>query len=295
MYVLNFIRGFCMSLADSVPGVSGGTIAFILGFYDDFLKSLNLVISGDMKNKIIGFKFLYKIGIGWIFGFLTSILFIASIFENNIYEISSLFLGFIIASIPSIIKSEKKILFNNLKSMTFLILGVIIVLIMTNLSIKLCNDSSLSISVSNLSIPLIIYIFVSGMVSISAMVLPGISGASILLIFGLYVSIITAMKEIFSLNFEYLPGILIFCLGVLLGIFLSIKGIRRLLKNYRASTIYCILGLMIGSLYSVIMGPLSLEIPKPSMSINEFNLLFFIIGCFLVPSLESIKLFLNKK
>ena len=49
MYILNFIRGFCMALADSVPGVSGGTIAFILGFYDDFVNSLNNLISSDKK------------------------------------------------------------------------------------------------------------------------------------------------------------------------------------------------------------------------------------------------------
>ena len=52
MYILNFIRGFCMALADSVPGVSGGTVAFILGFYDDFVNSLNNVISGDKIDRI---------------------------------------------------------------------------------------------------------------------------------------------------------------------------------------------------------------------------------------------------
>ena len=49
MYIINFIRGFFMSLADSVPGVSGGTIAFILGFYDDFIGSLNSLISKNSK------------------------------------------------------------------------------------------------------------------------------------------------------------------------------------------------------------------------------------------------------
>ena len=63
MYVLNFIRGFCMALADSVPGVSGGTIAFILGFYDDFVNSLNNLISSDKNGRITALKFLAKIGI----------------------------------------------------------------------------------------------------------------------------------------------------------------------------------------------------------------------------------------
>ena len=108
MYILNFIRGFCMALADSIPGVSGGTIAFILGFYDEFVNALNNIISGSKIERINGFKFLSKIGIGWISGFILSVLFITNIFEKNIYEISSLFLGFIISSIPLIIKSEKK-------------------------------------------------------------------------------------------------------------------------------------------------------------------------------------------
>ena len=116
MYILNFIRGFCMALADSVPGVSGGTIAFILGFYDDFVNSLNNLISGDKLDRINAFKFLSKIGIGWVVGFILSVLFITNIFEKNIYEINSLFLGFIISSIPLIVKSERKTLKNNKKN-----------------------------------------------------------------------------------------------------------------------------------------------------------------------------------
>ena len=52
MYILNFIRGFCMALADSVPGVSGGTIAFILGFYDDFVNALNNIISNNKIDRM---------------------------------------------------------------------------------------------------------------------------------------------------------------------------------------------------------------------------------------------------
>ena len=59
-----------MALADSVPGVSGGTIAFILGFYDDFIDSLNSIISGKRLDRIKAFKFISKIGIGWTVGFI---------------------------------------------------------------------------------------------------------------------------------------------------------------------------------------------------------------------------------
>ena len=164
-----------MALADSVPGVSGGTVAFILGFYDDFVNSLNNLISGNKKDRIKAFKFLSKIGVGWVSGFILSVLFITSIFEKNIYQISSLFLGFIIASIPLIIKSERKTLKENYKNIVFLILGVIVVWAITYFNPMTGGNHSFSIKFENLSIGLGVYIFISGMVAISAMVLPDLN------------------------------------------------------------------------------------------------------------------------
>ena len=295
MYILNFIRGFCMALADSVPGVSGGTIAFILGFYDDFVNALNNLISGNKSGRIKSFKFLSKIGIGWITGFILSVLFITNIFEKNIYEINSLFLGFIISSIPLIVKSEIKTLSNNKRNIIFLIIGITVVGAMTYFNPVTSSGQSFSIKYNNLNIIFIAYLFVSGTIAISAMVLPGISGSTILLIFGLYAPILNGVKEILKLNFEYLPGILIFGFGVLLGVLLTVRTVRHLLKNFRSQTIYCIIGLMIGSIYSVIMGPTSLEIPRPPMSIDSFSIIFFIIGCTLVPALEKLKDVLKNK
>lgn len=295
MYILNFIRGFCMALADSVPGVSGGTIAFILGFYDSFVNALHNLISKDKIKRLKALKYLSKIGIGWVVGFILSVLFITSIFEKNIYEINSLFLGFIIASIPLIIKSERKILIENKKNIIYLMIGIIVVVLMTCFNPVKGSNQSLSLKLDNLNIIFMIYIFVSGLIAISAMVLPGISGSTILLIFGLYAPILNSVKEIIKLNFEYLPAIIIFCCGILLGVLLTVRTVRYLLRTYRSQTIYCIIGLMIGSMYSVIMGPMSLEVPKPPMSIYNFNVLFFVIGCTLVPALEKLKDLLKNK
>ena len=295
MYILNFIRGFCMALADSVPGVSGGTIAFILGFYDDFVNSLNNIISQDKSDRMEALKFLSKIGVGWVSGFILSVLFITSIFEKNIYEISSLFLGFIIASIPLIVKSERKTLTNNKKNIIFLVLGIIIVFAISYYNPMTGSGASFSIKVDNLSLSFIAYIFISGMIAISAMVLPGISGSTILLIFGLYTPILYGIEQILKLNFNYLPGIIIFGCGVLLGILGTVRIVRSLLRKFRGQTIYCIIGLMIGSIYAVIMGPTSLEIPKSPMSISTFSILFFAIGCTLVPALEKLKSVLKDK
>ena len=294
IYILNFIRGFCMALADSIPGVSGGTIAFILGFYDEFVNSLHNFISGNKIERISAIKFLSKIGIGWATGFLLSVIFITSIFEKNIYEISSLFLGFIIASIPLIIKSEKNTLLE-IKNIGFLIIGIVLVFAMTYFNPISSAGRSFSIKSENLNIMLGAYIFLSGMIAISAMVLPGISGSTILLIFGLYTPILNGIKGVLKLNFGYLPGVTIFGCGILIGVLVTVRGVRSLLRKFRPQTIYCIIGLMIGSIYAVIMGPLSLEIPQAPMNIYSFNIVFFILGCILVPALEGLKVLLKNK
>ena len=113
------------------------------------------------------------------------------------------------------------------------------------------------------------------MVAISAMVLPGASGSTILLIFGFYTPILNGIKETLKLNLEYLPGIVIFDLGTLVGVFVTVRNVRSLLRRYRPKAIYCIIGLMIGSIYTAIMGPKSLEISQAPMNINTFSIIFF--------------------
>ncbi len=132
-FIVNIIQGFSMALADSVPGVSGGTIAFVLGFYDKFINSLNALISknGDKKDAI---KFLIKLGIGWLIGMASASLILSNLFETHIYQISSLFIGFIIFAIPLIIKEEKENLKGKYKWLIFTVIGITIVSIITYLN-----------------------------------------------------------------------------------------------------------------------------------------------------------------
>ncbi|WP_315079741.1 DUF368 domain-containing protein [uncultured Clostridium sp.] len=295
MYIINFIRGFCMALADSVPGVSGGTIAFILGFYDKFINSLSNVISGRKEEKIEAFKFLFKLGIGWIVGFVSSVLFLTSIFDKEIYKISSLFIGFIIFAIPIIIKEEKSSIINRYKNIFFSIIGICIVVLITYFNPVAGPNSAAGMSLDRLTLGLGIYIFVVAMIAISAMVLPGISGSTLLLIFGLYAPIMNAVKEVLKLNFDYLLVCFVFGFGVLFGILITINGVKYLLSNYRSQTIYLILGLMLGSIYAVFMGPTSLEVPKPPMNLHTFNIIFFIIGGGIILLLQKLKYYLENK
>lgn len=90
-FLKNAMQGFSMALADSVPGVSGGTVAFVLGFYDKFINLLNTLISrkGDKKEAI---KFLVKLGIGLVIGMAIASLILSNLFETHIYQVSSLFI-----------------------------------------------------------------------------------------------------------------------------------------------------------------------------------------------------------
>ena len=115
--IMNMVQGFCMALADSVPGVSGGTIAFILGFYDEFIESLNNLMSMDKGKIKKSISFLVKLGIGWVIGFSMSVLFLGNIFDSHIYELCSLFIGLSIFALPIIIKEEQDSLKNNYKNL----------------------------------------------------------------------------------------------------------------------------------------------------------------------------------
>ena len=284
--IVNVFRGFCMALADSVPGVSGGTVAFILGFYDKFINSLNDLFSND-GNKKESIKFLIKLGIGWIIGMALATVILSKVFESHIYVVSSLFVGFILFAIPLIIKDDMKLLKGNYKHLIFTVIGIVVVSLLTYLNQKTIN--SIDISVSSLNIGLCIYTFVAGMVAISAMVLPGISGSTLLLIFGLYLPIINGINETLHLNLEFVPILFIFGLGVIAGIFLVIRLVKKALEKYRSQTIYTIIGLMIGSVYAIIMGPTSLSAPKSPLSFATFSLIAFIVGGVVVFLMEYIK------
>ena len=194
-----------------------------------------------------------------------------------------------------IIKQEKDSIIGQYKNIIFTIIGITIVALITYFNPAAGSEGGLNLSVSGLSIGLGIFVFVAGMIAISAMVLPGISGSTLLLIFGLYTGIINAVKEFLTFNFEYFPILVIFGLGVLTGIVSTIKIIKIELKRHRSQTIYLILGLMIGSLYAVFMGPTTLEVAKPAMNLSTFNFVYFIIGGAILLGLEKGKELLEKK
>lgn len=285
--ILNFIRGFCMALADSVPGVSGGTVAFLLGFYDKFIGSLDALVAGSMQEKKEAIIFLIKIMVGWVVGFLMAVSILASIFDAQIYKISSLFMGFILFAIPIVVKEEKANMKFNASSIIAGIIGIAIVALITYFN-PIAGQGS-TVDLSSLNISLILYVFIAAMFAISAMVLPGISGSTLLLIFGLYVPIISAVKAVISFNLDYLPILIVFALGILAGIVSVVRVIKWALDKHRSIMIFLIIGMMIGSFYAIIMGPQTLSTPKAPLSFSSFDILWFVVGGLIIFGLQKMK------
>ena len=280
------MNGFCMALADSVPGVSGGTVAFIMGFYDRFIGSIHDLAFGKMKEKKAAIVYLAKLGVGWIIGMVMAVIVLSALFESHIYTVSSLFIGFIAGAIPLIVKEEKESMKEVSKGILFCLIGIMLVV-----GITWANGSvgGTLMDLGEFSIGAAIKLFFIGMIAISAMFLPGISGSTLLLIFGAYIPVITAIKGILSLDFSYIPSMMFFGCGVLAGTVTVVKAIKVCLENYRTQTVYMILGMMIGSFYAIIMGPTTLEVPQAALNLRSFQIISAVVGVSLVLGMQMIK------
>ena len=268
--IVNSVRGFCMALADSVPGVSGGTVAFLLGFYDRFIGSLDDLFHGARAARFAAVRFL-----------------LTSFFDTHIYEVSSLFMGFIVFAIPIVVREELDALRKRLPYLAFAVVGVAFVVAVTLLSPV--SGEGIDVAAKSLDLGLVAYVFLAAMAAISAMVLPGISGSTLLLIFGLYVPIMGAVRATMGLDLSYLPILMVFAAGIACGMLLFVRLIRMCLERFRSQTIYAIIGMMLGSLFSITQGPLTLSEPQPAMSLDTFSIAFFLIGGAVVGGLQLLR------
>ena len=284
--ILTVFHGFCMALADSVPGVSGGTIAFILGFYDRFIDSLHALFGRDRAARKTALQYLVKLGAGWAAGMVACVLALSGLFEKNIYFMSSLFLGLTVSSLPFVAAAERPAL-KNFRAAPFALLGAAVVVGLTLLR----GGASVlgSVSFSSLAPLSLLYIFLAGAVAITAMVLPGISGSSILLIAGVYLPAIQAIKSFLGMDLSVFPGLCALGCGVIAGVGLSIHAIRAALRKYRSQMVWLILGLMLGSVYAIANGPAGLSSPLPPLDAASFRLSAFLLGIAILLGLEFLK------
>ncbi len=238
-YIIDLLKGMVIGISNIIPGVSGGTMAVVMGIYDKIIYSVNNFFK-DIKKNIL---FLGVLAIGAVTGILLFTNVIDYLIKNFNEQTNFFFIGLIVGTVPLLYKkaTERKIKAGNF---TGLILGFIIVATLGILEKVNPNASFLSAVFK----PNSIGFFVAGFIAAATMILPGISGSFVLLLIGLYEPIIESVKNFNLINIG-LVGV-----GVLVGFLLMTKLIEKIFNKY-PQTAYCIiLGLVIGSVFVIYPG-----------------------------------------
>jgi len=282
-YLIISLKGIAMGAADVVPGVSGGTIAFISGIYEELLESIDSINLSFFKNwRTKGFKsawssingnFLLSLFLGIAISIISLAKAIKWLLLNEAVLLWSFFFGLVLASVLYIGKQ--------IRSWNIWIIAAIS--ITTILSYLITISEPFASPESNL------YLLFCGFIAIIAMILPGVSGAFILLILGAYHTAINTVDDLFqsiiTLNFELFKDAFIKFLMLSVGAIFGIKAFSKVLnwmfKNYKNLTLAILTGFMIGSLNKIWpwkqilswrTNSKGIEVPFLEQSISPFSL-----------------------
>lgn len=276
-YFKIFMKGIFMGIADAMPGISGGTIALLVGIYEELVNTisrLNLHIISEFKirdfnsfwKKING-NFLITLILGISISLISFVKVSASLLENYPLFVWSFFLGLIFATIYVIFKLINKWYLTNFIILFFCIFFSVYI---SSFTVDVTNEISL------------LYIFMSGIIASSAMILPGISGSLVLVILGVYTYMIKSLD-----NLE-LVVIFTFIFGSLIGLLSFSKILKYLFKNYRDLTYTIMLGLVIGSIEKA--WPWNKELAVEISNLNMFfSISLVIFGLIIVLLVERSK------
>lgn len=238
-YLVISLKGLAMGAADVVPGVSGGTIAFISGIYEELITTINNVNLSLLKSlKTEGFKvFWKKLNGNFILALLSGIAisiislakFISWLMDNEPIALWSFFFGLVVASIFLMAKEIKKW---DLSAISMFLIGAVAAYYITTLP-------------PTENVEALPYLFFSGALAICAMILPGISGAFILVLLGSYKTILDALHE------RDLKIIITVGLGIVFGLLSFAKLLKWMFTHYKNATLAILTGFILGSLNKI--------------------------------------------
>ena len=241
--LINVARGYLMGAANAVPGVSGGTVALILGYYQRLVTAISNIdstlFSLAAKGRIraaaahVDLRFMVALGIGVAAGIVSLAGLMQWLLDHRMPQTFAVFLGLILASVWIVNGWIDRW---NPQRLAACLAGLACAIVISNLPVGSGSDS-------------LWYLFLSGTVAICSMILPGISGAFVLLLFGVYHQITGLIKQAAQLDItmEAVTQILAFAAGCLFGLLAFSRLLRWLLEHYRSATMAALLGLMIGS------------------------------------------------
>ncbi|MFC6331313.1 DUF368 domain-containing protein [Paenibacillus septentrionalis] len=228
------LKGMLMGTVETVPGVSSSTIAMLMGIYEKLIESIGQLTSKRWKE---GVAYLIPIGIGMVGGFLVSVLLISYLLENFQQFTHFLFMGLVIGILPSLWNTSRQKENGTYKWTHFIAMAIAFAVVAAT---RFFDDKGTAI-MTDLSVLDYVFLFFSGWLASTALVLPGISGALVLTILGVYY---TAISAISSLD---IPIILTLGAGIVVGVLITSKLIRFLMSTYTMLMYALMIGLIAGS------------------------------------------------
>ncbi len=274
--LINFIKGMFVGVANIIPGVSGGTIAVILGIFDELINVINNFTKDIKKN----LNFLLPIILGAAFSILAFSSLLEHCLINYSLPTSLFFVGLICGSIPII---YKKSVAKGLKPSYFVFMAISILIVM--LFSTMNNNASQSVD-NAISLSILIKIFLGGILAAIAMIIPGISGSFIMVLLGIYPLVIHSISNISkclldlsntSLIISTLSVLISLGLGIILGILIISKLISYLMDRFYSITYFIILGLIIGSVYGIFSSDITYQSGVNAISI-VIGIVTFLVG-----------------
>ncbi|WP_051189056.1 DUF368 domain-containing protein [Halalkalibacillus halophilus] len=243
-------RGMAVGVTEMVPGISGSTVAMILGIYQRLLYSISMLTTSKKKEVL---PFLLMFGFGMVIGFASTLYIIDYLLTNYRTQTLMFFVGVIVGFLPYLWKEALNQSKSTFQPKHFIIMAIFFGLVIIGQILGGANE----LNVINLSLADYIFLITSGFIASTALVLPGISGALILTILGLYE---LATSSLIALHF---PIIIAIGSGITLGVLITSKLIRFLLANYSLGTYAAMIGLVSASIFAImheIEGAISTQI-----------------------------------
>lgn len=239
--IKNFFKGMAIGVANVLPGVSGGTLAIVLNIYDNLTEAIGNFFTAPKLKKIEYLKFLTVIGLGAAVGIIIFAGIVTKIHALYPKSITLLFILLILSTIPLILKGENFLKRKNILAFIYGLLFTFAFIFLAKLS---SGDISL-LEAKDLDLFYGIKLFICGVISAAAMIIPGISGSMLLIILGEYYTVMHYIK-----TFDILP-LVFFATGAFLGLIFVSRIINVLLSKYRSFTLHFIVGIVIASLFEM--------------------------------------------
>ena len=254
-FIVDFIKGIFIGVANIIPGVSGGTMAVSMGIYDKLIGSINNLTKQFKK----GFITLLPIILGMVAGIAAFSFIIPYCLTNFSFQTCMCFAGLIIGGIPELIISAKNALSKENRKFNFAHITAFIILMGVAVFMAVASPSSSGDAALKMNAGMILLLLLMGAICAAAMVIPGISGSLILMLMGYYGSIIgtisgflTALKNLDGpALLQSLLVLVPFGIGCILGVLLISKLITFLLKRFESVTYFAIIGLVIASPFAI--------------------------------------------